>query len=89
MEDYKITVEESGVTSVRQKEEFDCKEKKQRILFITFYSGHNGRGETLFILNERGDWHTPHPDSIAADVLKFACSFRPKMPETFPEETFS
>ncbi len=88
MEDYKIA-EKLDVLSARHKEEFDCNKKQYRRLFTSLHTGHMGRGETLFILNERGDWHTSYPDSIAARVLKFACSFRPKMPETFPEETFS
>ena len=88
MEDDKIA-EKLDVLSAKHKDEFDCNKKQYRSLFYSLHSGHMGGGETLFIHNERGDWHTPHPDSIAADVLKFACSFHPKMPETFPEETFS
>ena len=49
-----------------------------------------GRGETLFIQNERGDWDEVPPDSIIGSVLDFACAFHPtKMQETFPDETFS
>ncbi len=81
--DYKITEEESCVTSARQKDEYDCKEKKHRILFIAFYSGHMGKGETVFIDNERGDWHQPLAGSVDEAILDFACRFRPKLPRTF------
>jgi len=81
--DYKITEEESCVTSARQKDEYDCKEKKHRILFIAFYSGHMGKGETVFIDNERGDWHQPLAGSVDEAILDFVCRFRPKLPRTF------
>ncbi len=81
--DYKITEEESRATSARQKDEYDCKEKKQRILFIAFYSGHMGKGETILIDNERGDWQQPLAGSIDEAILEFACRFRPKLPRTF------
>ena len=87
--DYKITGEESGVTSARQKGEYDCKEKKERILFIVFYSGHMNKGETDLIHNVRGDWKPILQGSVSEIMLEYACAFRPKMPETFPDDTFS
>lgn len=89
MKDYKIA-EKLGVLSARSKHELDCNKKQYRNLFISLHSGHMGRGETLFIQNERGDWDEVPPDSIIGSVLDFACAFHPtKMPETFPDETFS
>ncbi len=87
--DYKITREEFGVTSSKSQDEYDCKEKKKRVLFISFYSGHMGKGESLFILNERGDWKPTSPGSADEAISKFACSFRPELPQTFPSETLS
>lgn len=78
--DYKITMEEIGVTSSKSQDEYDCKEKKQRVLFISFYSGHMGKGETVVIHNERGDWKPTSPGSANEAILKFACSFRPELP---------
>jgi len=52
MEDYKIA-EKLDVLSARSKHELDCNKKQYRNLFISLYSGHMGRGETLSILNER------------------------------------
>ena len=78
--DYKITMEELGVTSSKSQDEYDCKEKKQRVLFISFYSGHMGKGETVVIHNERGDWKPTSPGSANEAILKFACRFRPELP---------
>ncbi len=80
LSDYKITSEEFGVTSSKSQDEYDCKEKKQRVLFISFYSGHMGKGETVVIHNERGDWKPTSPGSANEAILKFACSFRPELP---------
>ena len=71
--DYKITMEELGVTSSKSQDEYDCKEKKQRVLFISFYSGHMGKGETVVIHNERGDWKPTSPGSANEAILKLAC----------------
>ena len=87
--DYKMAEEELGTISVRQKEEYDCKEKQLRTLFESFHTGHMADGETVFIHNVRGDWEPALPDSVAEAVLEFACRFRPKLPQTFPSETFS
>ena len=87
--DYKITMEEIGVTSSKSQDEYDCKEKKQRVLFISFYSRHMGKGETVVIHNERGDWKPTSPGSANEAILKFACSFHPELSQTFPSDTLS
>ena len=86
--DYRTAKE--GASSVREKGEHDCKEKKSRIPFVVFYSGHMGNGETFLIHSEpQANWQQPTVGSVAEALLEFACRFRPKIPETFPEETFS
>jgi len=88
--DYKIIEEEYGATSVRQREEYDCKEKKQRIFFIAFYTGHMGKGETVLIHSEpEARWQQLPTGSIGRITLEYACSFRPKLPRSFPDITFS
>ena len=72
--DYKKDEEEFGVLSARLKEEYDCKEKKQRILFMAFYSGHMGKDETVGILSEpEGSWQQPLVGGLAEALLEFAC----------------
>jgi hypothetical protein len=44
-----------------------------------------GKGETVLIHNERGDWNPTSPGSVGESVLEFACGgFYPKLPRTFP-----
>ncbi len=72
--DYKKDEEEFGILSARLKEEYDCKEKKQRILFMAFYSGHMGKDETVEILSEpEGSWQQPLVGGLAEALLEFAC----------------
>jgi len=72
--DYKKDEEESGILSARLKEEYDCKEKKQRILFMAFYSGHMGKDETVGILSEpESSWQQPLVGGLAEALLEFAC----------------
>jgi len=72
--DYKKDEEESGILSARLKEEYDCKEKKQRILFMAFYSGHMGKDETVEILSgSEGSWQQPLVGGLAEALLEFAC----------------
>jgi hypothetical protein len=60
------------------------------VLFVAFYSEHMGGGETILIRNVRNDWEPLSPDSMVGVMLEFACAFHPtKMPETFPDDTFS
>ena len=88
--DYKKVEKGFGAKSVKHKEEYDCMEKKQRIFFIAFYTGHKGKGKTVLILNEpEAGWQQLPTGSIGRITLDYACSFRPKLPETFPNETFS
>lgn len=79
-----------GVISASHKEEFDCKEKQMRQLFLAGYSEHMADGETVFIRNVRDDWELVSPDSVGGAVLEFACGWHPKLPpRNFPNETFS
>ena len=72
--DYKKDEEEFGILSARLKEEYDCKEKKQRILFMAAYSGHMGKDETVEILSEpEGSWQQPLVGGLAEALLEFAC----------------
>ena len=89
LDDHKIA-QEPDVISAKSMDEYDCKKKQIRLLFLSAYSGHMGKGETIWIHNERGDWKPTSPDSISGAVLKFACGWHPKLPpRNFPSEAFS
>ena len=79
-----------GFDFCKMLEEYDCRENKQWIFFIAFYTGHKGKGKTVLIHNEpEAGWQQLPAGSIGRITLDYACSFRPKLPKTFPNETFS
>jgi len=86
--DYK-TVQKLGVISAKQKNEYNCKEKQSRQLFLSGYSGHMTDGETVLIHNEPDDhWKRAPLGSVLEAVLEFACSWHPKLPpRNFPNMT--
>ena len=87
--DYKTALD-PGVLSAKEKVEYNCKERQRRQLFVSAYSENMGGGKTVLINNSRDEWEpVPPPDSVGEAVFKFACSFRPELPHTFPDETFS
>jgi len=87
---HKTAIEELGVLSSKGKRVYDCEKKQWRILFLALYSENMGGGETVLTINSRDEWKSvPPPDSAGRAVFKFACSFRPELPHTFPDETFS
>jgi hypothetical protein len=84
LDDHKM-VQNPDVISSRGLDEYDCEKKQRRPLFLAAYSGHMGKGETVLIHNERGDWNPTSPGSVGESVLEFACGgFYPKLPRTFP-----
>jgi len=87
LDDHKMA-QEPDVVSSKSLDEYDCKKKQSRSLFLSAYSGHMADGETVFIHNVRGDWEPVLPDSVAEAVLEFACRFRPKLPRSFVGVTF-
>ncbi len=83
--DYKLAKEPVATLSIRAKEEYDCKEKRYRWLFMASYSEPMGRGAVDEIRNERSDWKLVSSGTIVGDLLEFACGgFYPKLPRTFP-----
>ena len=87
---HKTAIEELGVLSSKGKRVYDCEKKQWRILFLALYSENMGGGETVLTINSRDEWKpVPPPDSAGRAVFKFACSFRPELPHTFPDKTFS
>jgi len=86
--DYK-TVQERGIISAKQKNEYNCKKKQSRQLFLSAYSGHMTNGETVLIYNEPDDhWKRAPLGSVLEAVLEFACGWHPKLPpRNFPNMT--
>lgn len=76
--DFKMVQELFGLggksyMSVRQQNEYNCKENKSRSLHSTAHSGNMGEGEIIGRLNKPGDWESVPPNSRIELLWKFAC----------------
>ena len=85
--DYKIATEE-GTRSERRKVTYDCRQRKVRMLFVSFHSGRMSSGRILAKLDNKelnSNWEKVSSGSIIEASLKFACNSRPESPESFSE----
>lgn len=53
--------------------EYDCSEKRRRLLFYTWHSGRMGSGDVIFTDNDLGKWRPVVPDSVGEILWKIAC----------------
>lgn len=60
--------------SWKVEDEFDCKNKKLRMLSYTAYSEHMGNGEIIPNNMVTNHWEPVIPESIGQALWKFACS---------------
>ena len=74
LDDHKMA-QKPDVISSRGLDEYDCEKKQRRPLFLAAYSGHMGKGETVLIHNERGDWNPTSPSFglYTSMALPMAC----------------
>jgi hypothetical protein len=61
--------------SMDQQEEFDCVEKKMRVLYFSYRSGNLGEGDPVYSKSYTEDlrWDPIEPDSRGEYLLKLAC----------------
>lgn len=59
--------------SIMFRYEYDCNEKKSRLLSIHTYSGNMRNGDIVLQEENVKEWHSILPESIAATNLKIAC----------------
>ncbi len=59
--------------SWKVEDEFDCKEKKLRMLSYIAYSEHMGNGAVIPSTIVTGEWEPAIPGSIGDELWKFAC----------------
>ena len=73
--DYKTvqTVEGVSYLTLKTQSEYDCTEKRTRMLEFTYFSGQMGSGKVAFSDSVEGKWLPVSPDSIGEAVWKFAC----------------
>lgn len=74
--DYKTAKIVAGKShlSVRLQHQYDCREELTRVLSHTAFSGHMGKGEVLYTNSDEGKWEPVPPDSVAHNLLEYACS---------------
>ena len=63
-----------GGLSRRYLKEYDCKEKRLRLLSGSTLSGPLAAGKPLFSVSNPGKWNDVASGSIAEAILKFVCS---------------
>ncbi len=86
--DHKLAQEPDDMKSSISLDEYDCKKKERRLLFLSAYSGHMTEGETIYTYNERSDWLPVPSGSVSEGLLEYACRSRPKLPRRFMGVTF-
>jgi hypothetical protein len=62
--------------SQKMQSEYDCKEKRTRLLDFTWHSGNMGRGEIVLSGSGPSQWEPVAPLSGNAILWKFACGKR-------------
>lgn len=60
--------------SSKDHSEYDCKEERTRTLYYNNYSENMGRGKIIFTLKDPLQWRPAGSGTIAAALLKIACS---------------
>ena len=70
-----IERKKDGELSARLYEEFDCKRRLMRTLFISTHSKNRAEGETLFQYNNKNlDWTPIPPNTPSMNTLEYVCS---------------
>ena len=75
MYDYKTTqVSDKGQMSHKAQLEYDCKDERSRLLYISAYSGSMGNGNVVYSSDGiPGNWSPIVPGSVNEGAWKFAC----------------
>src|SRR5947199_2338302 len=62
--------------SVKRQFEFDCKEKRLRVLSTSAYSGQMGKGSIVNTVSDASAWVTVIPSSVGHILWTIACNSR-------------
>ena len=63
-------------SSSKAHNEYDCKEKRARVLSFTWYSNNMGKGKEVYSTSKPGKWEPVVPESIIGYLWQFACGQR-------------
>lgn len=64
----------NGEQSNRYKQEFDCKEERIRVLFLTSHSRRMAKGKLLKTINQPTTWTEVPPETVEREVLNVVCA---------------
>ena len=64
----------TGGDSARIYQEFDCKERRTRVLSFISYSGHMAKGEVISKEKQQGDWEDVAPQTADESGLGWVCA---------------
>ena len=78
--DYMMAQEPDDMKSSISLDEYDCKKKKRRLLFLSAYTGHMTEGKSIYTYTKRTDWLPVPSGSVSGALLEFACRFRSEPP---------
>jgi hypothetical protein len=67
------TARPNGMLSAKSFEEFSCRERRNRILSLTYFNGAMGAGRVIYGDSKPSGWDDVAPDSIAEAMMKKAC----------------
>jgi len=78
--DYRTTPDRNTpYLSTKRQTEYDCKELRSRLIFISAYSGNLGKGEIVnTATNTSSDWTPIVPESVGEILWRVACRRRGK-----------
>ena len=69
----KRTTKQFKYLSYKQRVEYDCGGKKDRILEYSLHSKHMGQGGAIYKYSKPSPWQAVAPDSVAEDLFEIAC----------------
>jgi len=74
--DFKTTRSVAGhlMLSIKGQEEYDCDEKRRRVLTFSELSGNMGGGKEVNSISGEGTWVPVDPESVVQTLWSFACS---------------
>jgi len=73
--DFKTTQTVAGhlMLSIKGEEEYDCDEKRRRVLTFSEFSGNMGGGKEITSTSGEGSWVPVVPESVVQTLWTFAC----------------
>ena len=65
--------DQSGVQSLRSRTEYDCEDRKYRVLYLSGHSDHMTEGAQLFSGQVDGEWKPVLDDTLGELSMDIAC----------------